>query len=210
MINDPYFLPHIFHRRAEKTSFYANNPGLFGVQGYQDLLNIKHGLAAAVSKNNRCIDSPKLRLIRLAQFSMASIKAYEPQIDRSLLVLLDGLNDSQASIALDEWIGYVSDALYSIHITFSGMQLTQPRIRWFTYDVVGSILFGEPIGFLEERQDIQGLVAATSQAFDTIDYLARVPKLSWFYRQTYLGRKLFQFQAEYQNGIQILQTVMNN
>ncbi|KAE8159764.1 cytochrome P450 [Aspergillus tamarii] len=164
MINDPYFLPHIFHRRAEKTSFYANNPGLFGVQGYQDLLNIKHGLAAA--------------------FSMASIKAYEPQIDRSLLVLLDGLNDSQASIALDEWIG------------------------WFTYDVVGSILFGEPIGFLEKKKDIQGLVAATSQAFDTIDYLARVPKLSWFYRQTYLGRKLFQFQAEYQNGIQILQTVL--
>ncbi|KAE8316593.1 cytochrome P450 [Aspergillus transmontanensis] len=164
MINDPYFLPQIFHRRAEKTSFYANNPGLFGVQDYQDLLDIKHGLAAA--------------------FSMASMKAYEPQVDRSLLVLLDGLKDSEASIPLDEWIG------------------------WFTYDVVGSILFGEPIGFLEKRQDIQGLVAGTSQAFDTIDYLARVPKLSWFYRQTYLGRKLFRLQAEYQNGIQILQIVL--
>lgn len=80
--------------------------------------------------------------------------------------------------------------------------------RWFTYDVVGSILFGEPIGFLEKRKDIHGLVAATSQAFDTIDYLARVPKLSWFYRETYLGRKLFQQQSEYQNGIRILLNVM--
>ncbi|KAE8378161.1 cytochrome P450 [Aspergillus bertholletiae] len=164
MINDPYFLPQIFHRRAEKTSFYANNPGLFGVQKYEDLLNAKHGLAAA--------------------FSMASIKTYEPQVDRYLRVLLDGLMDSQASISLDTWIG------------------------WFTYDVVGCILFGEPIGFLENRQDIHGLVAGTSQAFDTIDYLARVPKLSWFYRKTYLGRKLFQLSAEYQNGIHILQTIL--
>lgn len=38
---------------------------------------------------------------------MASIKAYEPQVDRSLLALLDGLKESQASIPLDEWIGYV-------------------------------------------------------------------------------------------------------
>ncbi|KAE8399510.1 cytochrome P450 [Aspergillus pseudonomiae] len=164
MINDPYFLPHIFHRRAEKTSFYANNPGLFGVQEYQDLLSIKPGLAA--------------------MFCMASIKAYEPQVNRCLLALLDGLKASGASTPLDEWIG------------------------WFTYDVVGSILFGDPIGFLKKRQDIQGLVAATSQAFDTIDYLARVPKLSWFYRETYLGRKLFQFQAEYQNGIHVLHTIL--
>ncbi|THC90663.1 hypothetical protein EYZ11_009872 [Aspergillus tanneri] len=166
MINDPYFLPNIFHRRAEKTSFYANNPGLFGVQKYQDLLNIKHGLAAA--------------------FSMASIKTYEPQVDRCLLVLLDALKNNPISIPLDEWI------------------------RWFTYDVVGRILFGEPIGFLEKRKDVHGLVAATSQTFDTIDYLARVPKLSWFYRETYLGRKLFQQQSEYQKGIQILQTVMQS
>lgn len=41
------------------------------------------------------------------QFNMASIKAYEPQVDRSLLALLDGLKESQASIPLDEWIGYV-------------------------------------------------------------------------------------------------------
>lgn len=64
------------------------------------------------------------------------------------------------------------------------------------------------MGFIKERRDVGGLIASFATVVSPLEFLGRVPKLSWFARNTWLGRRLFYAKAGDKSGIGILMTVL--
>ncbi|CZT46424.1 uncharacterized protein RSE6_06850 [Rhynchosporium secalis] len=112
-----------------------------------------------------------------AAYAMSSVKRYEARIDASVTQFLNGLADTYRTADLDDWL------------------------HWFAYDVISAILAGKPIGFLEQRTDVRGLIASFAQVVWPLEFLGRIPKLSLLARKTWLGRKLFTAKARDTSGI---------
>ena len=67
------------------------------------------------------------------------------------------------------------------------------------------------MGFIKERKDVRGLIASFATVVSPpMEFLGRVPKLSWLARKIWLGRRFFYAKAGDKSGIGILMAVFNN
>lgn len=66
------------------------------------------------------------------------------------------------------------------------------------------------MGFIKERKDVRGLIASFANIVSPLEFLGRVPKLSWLVRNTWLGRKFFYARPGDKSGIGTLMTVYYN
>ncbi|KAF2422736.1 cytochrome P450 [Tothia fuscella] len=112
-----------------------------------------------------------------AAYALSAVKRYETRIDTIVIEMLNGLSEAWESANLDNWL------------------------HWFAYDVISSVIAGKPIGFLKERNDVRGLIASFAQVVWPLEFLGRVPKLSFLARKTWLGQKFFEAKAGDTNGI---------
>ena len=55
---------------------------------------------------------------------------------------------------------------------------------WFAYDVISDILSGKPMEFVNRREDVKGLIASFAHVVAPLEFLGRIPKLSWLARKT--------------------------
>lgn len=65
------------------------------------------------------------------------------------------------------------------------------------------------MGFIRERKDVRGLIASFANVVSPLEFLGRLPRLSWLVRKTWLGRKLLYAQPGDNSGIGILMMVSN-
>ncbi|KAI4117410.1 MAG: hypothetical protein LQ345_002351 [Seirophora villosa] len=59
--------------------------------------------------------------------------------------------------------------------------------RYFSFDVITALSFGESLGFLDAKSDVRGLIGNMDKAM----YLQKIslyPPIAWFARKTFLGR----------------------
>lgn len=96
------------------------------------------------------------------------------------------------------------------NLTCQPLKLLMVHNSWFAYDIISAILSGKPMGFIKERKDVGGLIASFATVVSPLEFLGRVPKLSWLARKTWLGRRIFYAKAGDKSGIGILMAVFNN
>ncbi|KAA8900648.1 cytochrome P450 monooxygenase [Sphaerosporella brunnea] len=167
IVNDPYMLPLIYHRKADKTEVYAPNFGIetvFTWLRHQDHVAAKRRIAHA--------------------YSLLSIKNLEEYIDECLAQWISALSD----ISKDP----------SKPINFARWA------EWFTYDVISYLSFGEPIGFIAARADVRDLIKNYSDASMLLEILALLPKVSWWMRKTWVGRKFLMAKAGDRKGVGVI------
>ena len=61
----------------------------------------------------------------------------------------------------------------------------------FNFDVVTQLCFGQPLGFLKQERDVNGLIEKFAQTLWLGEFLAVQENLSWYVRNTRIGRYLF-------------------
>jgi cytochrome P450 len=89
-------------------------------------------------------------------FSMSSLVQYEPMVDETTELFLDQTDRLYAST------GNVCD--------FARW------LQYFAFDVIGSITYSKRHGFIEENEDIDGIIA---QLANTFDYAGPVGQMPW-------------------------------
>lgn len=116
MINQPKYLPVIYHRRADKTGFYNPNFGvvsLFSSLKHEDHVVVKRRIASAVSFSTSIASSwrqTQAFILTATQYSLASIRPYEPRVGaciQELLTVLKNVGEEQ-DVILEIWLQYVS------------------------------------------------------------------------------------------------------
>ena len=118
---DPQLLPKVYHRAAEKTSFY--NTGIAGEVA--PLLQIQsHGQHAARLKVLApTVSRRRYRCVRLVfdsfQYSMKNMKLLEDAVDQRILMVNRTLRSKHAltgvKVDLSEWTRYESPAVSNIY-----------------------------------------------------------------------------------------------
>ncbi|KAL2152159.1 hypothetical protein VTH82DRAFT_5343 [Thermothelomyces myriococcoides] len=63
----------------------------------------------------------------------------------------------------------------------------------FNFDVITRLCFGRPLGFLDQARDVDGLIEKFSQTLWLGEFLAVQENLSWYIRNTRIGRYLMGF-----------------
>src|SRR5947209_2173961 len=72
--------------------------------------------------------------------------------------------------------------------------------RYFSFDAVTAVSFGDPVGFLDARSDVRGLIENMDKAM-YLQTLSLYPPVSWFARNTALGRWIFVSQRTDKEGL---------
>lgn len=111
-------------------------------------------------------------------YSMGNIKLLEPSIK-------DLIHDWRRG--LESQIGTPIDLASYVH--------------WLAYDVVGLVAFGRPFGFIDSWSDVRDLIAASSKPSFFLEMLNLQPQLSWFARNTSLGRRLLLPKPSDRSGV---------
>lgn len=77
------------------------------------------------------------------------------------------------------------------HPTHHDSSVANPLPRsLFNFDVVTQLCFGRPLGFLDQERDVEGLIEKFSQTLWLGEYLAVQENMSWYLRNTRIGRYL--------------------
>ena len=71
----------------------------------------------------------------------------------------------------------------------------------FNFDVVTQLCFGRPLGFLDQERDVEGLIEKFGQTLWLGEFLAVQEGLSWYIRNTRIGRYLLMARPTDQWGI---------
>lgn len=81
-----------------------------------------------------------------------------------------------------------------------------PWFRYFSYDAITAVSFGEPLGFLDARRDIKGLIGNMEKAMYVVK-MSLYPTVSWFARNNPLGRWIFVSQRTDKKGLGLFMAV---
>jgi len=81
-----------------------------------------------------------------------------------------------------------------------------PHCRYFSFDAVTAVSFGAPVGFLDTRSDVHGLIENMDKAM-YLQTLSLYPPVSWFARHTALGRWMFVSQRTDKEGLGLFMEV---
>lgn len=80
------------------------------------------------------------------------------------------------------------------------------HLRYFSFDAITAISFGEPVGFLDARSDVRGLIANMDKAF-YLQKLSFYPPIARFARNNALGRRIFVSQRTDTAGLGLFMEV---
>ncbi|KAI0467063.1 cytochrome P450 [Xylaria cf. heliscus] len=69
------------------------------------------------------------------------------------------------------------------------------HMNWFTFDVIGLLYFGKAFGFIEQEQDVRGLIQKFTYTIWLGEFLGELDNLSW------LGQRLLQPNPQDEKGI---------
>ena len=88
------------------------------------------------------------------KFSMSSIKAMEPFADECSDIFVRAMRDLQGKpVDLGIWL------------------------QWYAFDVIGAITFQRRFGFMEKRQDINGMIGGIEGALKYAGIVGQIPAL---------------------------------
>ncbi|KAL8656290.1 MAG: hypothetical protein Q9226_002719, partial [Calogaya cf. arnoldii] len=72
--------------------------------------------------------------------------------------------------------------------------------RYFSFDVITVLSFGQSLGFLDAKSDVRGLMVNMDKAM-YFQKLSLYPPIAWFARNTFLGRWIFVSQRTDKTGL---------
>ncbi|KAL8998122.1 MAG: hypothetical protein Q9169_002743 [Polycauliona sp. 2 TL-2023] len=72
--------------------------------------------------------------------------------------------------------------------------------RYFSFDVITALSLGEPLGFLDAKNDVRGLMANMDKSMYR-QKLSLYPHVAWFARNTALGRYMFLSRRTDKSGL---------
>ncbi|CAG8050184.1 unnamed protein product [Penicillium olsonii] len=88
------------------------------------------------------------------KFSMSSIKALEPFANECTNIFVDAMRDLEGQcVDLSVWL------------------------QWYAFDVIGAITFQRRFGFMEKRQDVEGMIDALDKGLYYGGIVSQVPAL---------------------------------
>ncbi|KAJ5629935.1 cytochrome P450 [Penicillium herquei] len=102
------------------------------------------------------------------KFSMSSIKSLEPFADECTKIFIDSMKDLEGQrVDLGEWL------------------------QWYAFDVIGAITFQQRFGFMEQRKDVQNMIADLEVGLQYAGIVGQVPSLhSWMIGNIWVGKFL--------------------
>jgi hypothetical protein len=84
---------------------------------------------------------------------MTYIKALETFVDGCTDIFIEAMHDLESqAVDLGVWLQLVFPTSFQMGLK------TNIKIRWYVFDIIGGITFQRRFGFLEKRQDIEGMI----------------------------------------------------
>lgn len=80
------------------------------------------------------------------------------------------------------------------------MGIVIARCRFFSFDAITALSFGDAVGFLDAKEDVRGLISNMEKSMYR-QKLSLYPPISWFARHTALGRWMFVAQGTDNEGL---------
>lgn len=103
-------------------------------------------------------------------------------------------------------LGNLGKACFFHHKLQSIATAYPPHRRYFSFDAVTAVSFGAPVGFLDARSDVRGLIENMDKAMYR-QTLSLYPPISWFARHTAVGRWIFVSQRTDKEGLGLFMKV---
>ncbi|CAG9973281.1 unnamed protein product [Clonostachys byssicola] len=110
----------------------------------------------------------KFRKIIAAPYSFSNVRKMEPLIDEQV----------------QRWIAKLEEKFAGTQETFD----FAPWAVYMAYDVISSVGFGAPVGFIEQGDDIEGLIRAFHDGMVVFGLMARLHPLVNWVKSTFLGK----------------------
>lgn len=99
--------------------------------------------------------------------SVTNMKNYEPHADQCTAIFEDAMRDLEGSLVdLAPWL------------------------QWYAFDVIGSITFNKRFGFLEQRRDVDSMIAGIDQGLKYVKNFGQTPSLHPFLMGNAAGRAI--------------------
>lgn len=101
------------------------------------------------NEQHKAIKSPVASL-----FSMSSMRGFEPYVDECTDIFASTMRELEGQpLELAEWL------------------------QWYAFDVIASVTFQRRFGFMEERKDINGMIAGIEEGLGAVKILGQFPEL---------------------------------
>jgi cytochrome P450 len=101
------------------------------------------------------------------KFSMTSMRSLEYLVDACSEVFIRAMKDLEGQVVdLGVWL------------------------QWYAFDVIGSITFEKRFGFMEQREDVKGVISAIELALMYGSIVGQVPWFHQFLAESFTFRKL--------------------
>lgn len=81
------------------------------------------------------------------------------------------------------------------------MTLTNLHGSWLASDAVSLLITGEALGFIKSESDVRNLLYCKDNTFHWVKFLAVQENLSWYVRNTWLGRNLIMARPTDKSGV---------
>jgi hypothetical protein len=139
------------------------------------------------------------------QFSLNRVKLLEGALDEQIGNWMSVLREQAVQNSLVDW------AIWARQVSSMKSVNPVPRAydlyyRYFSFDAVTAVSFGDPVGFLDARSDVRGLIENMDKAM-YLQTLSLYPPVSWFARNTALGRWIFVSQRTDKEGLGLFMAV---
>lgn len=122
----------------------------------------------------------KFRKITAPSYSFTNIKKMEPIVDEQIHRWISKLSDTFASSG--EYFDFAPWAVY------------------MAYDVISTVGFGAPFGFIEQGKDVEGLIQGFHDGLVPFGIMARLYPFTNWVKSTFLGKYLIA-SPEQESGI---------
>lgn len=137
---------------------YGIGKGYVKSNYYSVFQNIVNGrrTASLVAMTDETDHARTKRVVAHA-YSLSTLVEYEPLVDRTIRVFLGCLNDTYAQT------GSICDFGRSL--------------QFFAFDVIGELTFSKRLGFIEQNEDVDGIIDAIGRNFRYFSVLGQLPWL---------------------------------
>lgn len=99
--------------------------------------------------------------------SVTNMKNYEPHADACTAIFEGAMRDLEGSLVdLAPWL------------------------QWYAFDVIGSITFNRRFGFLEQRKDVDGMIAGIDKGLKYVKNFGQTPSLHPYLMGNAAGRAI--------------------
>ncbi|KAL8660628.1 MAG: hypothetical protein Q9202_006373 [Teloschistes flavicans] len=185
-INEPEWIPIVYHRKADKTDFHQEfscPTATFNRKDHVDHTAAKRRFSFVVN----CL--PVFPgYTKHSSYSLNRIKLFEHTLDEQICKWMALLQEQARQDVLVDWERWA---------------------RYFSFDAITAVSFGEPTGFLTAQGDVRGLVENMDKAMYR-QKISFYPHLAWFARATALGRRIFVSRRTDTQGLGLFMAEIHN